>query len=152
MDCPQQQLIELPSRERCQSIIRDYMLPRVRVLVARVERTARRPLHYDVEGDLEFFVQWAETAPQPILYSLTHLYLWAWMRLDKRFRLWMFGGAEDTRFWVVAKGLLRCWQTAREVEWPANPLSGKEQQVIRIWMHDETILFGLAVDWYILTH
>src|SRR5271156_6553686 len=89
--CPQHELIESPTREKFLTVVRDHLLPRVHARRVRDERLAKRPLEYDVEGDLRKLLLWGETAYLPTLSAMVHLYLWSWMRMDDDFRGWMLG-------------------------------------------------------------
>jgi hypothetical protein len=146
---PQHELIEAPSRDKFLTILRVHLLPRIVARQAHDEHRAKRPLEYDVAGDIHQLLELGQTAYLPTLAALTHLLLWAWMRMDKEFREWMIREPHEWEWWEDVQGSIRCWQSARSIEWPSTPLNGP-QRIIDAWLVSEETLVSILTDWYLL--
>jgi hypothetical protein len=146
---PQHELIESPSRDKFLTILRVHLLPRIVARQACVEKRAKRPLEYDVSGDIRKLLEWGKTAHLPSLSAMTHMYLWSWMRLDKEFREWMLREPQELEWWEDVRRMITCWQSARSVEWPATALHGP-QRIIDVWHLPEETLVCILHHWYLL--
>ena len=146
---PQHELIESPSRDKFLTILRVHLLPRIEARQARDELRAKRPLEYDVCGEVRQLLELGKTQYLPTLAALSHLYLWAWMRMDKEFMEWMLREPHELEWWEDVRGTIACWTSARSIEWPATPLHGP-QRIVDAWLVSEETLTSLLIDWYLL--
>jgi hypothetical protein len=148
--CPLHELIEAPARDKFLSVLRNHLIPRIQRRKARDEKRAKRSLEYPVLEEIQEAIEAGKSAPLPWLSATTLMYLFPWMKMDPPFRAWMLGNSGDyDEWWDEAWKMIKCWESAKSVEWPGTALTGP-QRVIDAWHCSEETMVVWLSDWFLL--
>ena len=143
-------LIEQPSRDRMLAVLEGELLPSVARAKAVTEEAARRPMGFDVVGEVGSLVERWKNEPLVCLVAQGQLLIWLWMDQDHQFRTLMLG---DDRalipWWKAARDMAKSRAESGLVDWPAYALHPTQG------LYDPRCcpvedLYGLLVSLYVL--